>query len=53
MGKHKGDDGGTFGVEGGVQESTRTRLRCFLLTISLEKQEGKKKISKEKSTEQQ
>ncbi len=26
VGKHKGDDGGTFGVEGGVQAS---RLWCF------------------------
>jgi hypothetical protein len=29
VGKHKGDDGGTFGVEGGVQEATQTRMRCF------------------------
>jgi hypothetical protein len=48
--KHKGDDGGTFGIEGGVQESTRTRLRWFLLTFSVQKHEGKKKISEEKST---
>ncbi len=27
--KHKGDDRPTFGVEGGVQESTKRRLRCF------------------------
>ncbi len=26
-GKHKGGDEGTFGVEGGVQKSTQTRLR--------------------------
>jgi hypothetical protein len=30
--KHKGGDGGTFGV----QESTQTRLRCFLSTFSLQ-----------------
>ncbi len=53
VGKHKGDDGRTFGVEGGVQESTRTRLRWFLLTFSVQKHEGKKKISKERSTVQQ
>ena len=45
VGKHKGDDGGTFGVEGGVQEATQTRMRCFLLTFSLQKRKGKKKIS--------
>ena len=50
VGKHKRNDGGTFGVEGGVQESTRTRLRWFLLTFSVQKHEGKKKISEEKST---
>jgi hypothetical protein len=33
VGKHKGDDGGTFGVEEGVQESTQTRLRCFLANL--------------------
>ncbi len=53
VGKHKGNDGGTFGVEGCVQESTQTRLRCFLLTFSVQKREGQKKINKEKSTEQQ
>ena len=51
--KHKGDDGGTFGVEGCVQEATQTRMRCFLLTFSLQKRKTKKKISEEKSTEQQ
>ena len=45
VGKHKGDDGGTFGVEGGVQKATQTRMRCFLLTFSLQKRKGKKKIS--------
>ena len=45
VGKHKGDDGGTFGVEGGVQESTKTRLRCFLTTFFLQKSQRKKKIS--------
>ena len=53
VGKHKGGDGGTFGVEGGVQKATQTRMRCFLLTLSLQKRKGKKKISSEKSTEQQ
>jgi hypothetical protein len=53
VGKHKGDDGGTFGVEGCVQKATQTRMRCFLLTFSLQKRKGKKKISEEKSTEQQ
>ena len=53
VGKHKWDDGGTFGVEGGVQKATQTRMRCFLLTFSLQKRKGKKKISEEKSTEQQ
>ena len=45
VGKHKGDDEGTFGVEGGVQNATQTRMRCFLLTFSLQKRKGKKKIS--------
>jgi hypothetical protein len=45
VGKHKGDDGGTFRVEGGVQEATKTRMRCFLLTFSLQKRKGKTKIS--------
>ena len=45
VGKHKGDDGGTFGVEGGVQKATQTRMRCFLLTFSLQKRKVKKKIS--------
>jgi len=53
VGKHKGDDGGTFGVEGGVQKATQTRMRCFLLTFSSQKRKGKKKISEEKSTEKQ
>jgi hypothetical protein len=48
----RGGDGGTFGVEGGVQESTQTRLRCFLATFSSEKSKPLKKISEEKSTEQ-
>ena len=52
-GTHKGDNGGTFGVEGGVQESTKTRLRCFLTTFSLQKSQRKKKISEQKSTEQE
>ena len=52
-GKHKGDDRPTFGVEGGVQESTKRRLRCFLATFSLEKRQRKKKKSKAKSTEQE
>ena len=29
VGKHKGDDGGTLGVEGDLQVSMQTRLRCF------------------------
>jgi hypothetical protein len=41
VGKHKGDNGGTFGVEGGVRESTQKRLRCFLLTFSFQKRQGK------------
>ena len=45
VGKHKGDDEGTFGVEGGVQNATQTRMRCFLLTFSLQKRKGKTKIS--------
>jgi hypothetical protein len=43
-----------LGVEGGVfLESTKTRLRCFLGTFSLEKRQRKKKKSKAKSTEQE
>jgi hypothetical protein len=34
--KHMGDDGGTFGGERGVQESTLTRLRFLLATFSAE-----------------
>jgi hypothetical protein len=44
VGKHKGNDRGTFGVEGGLQESTQTRLRCCLATFSAEKRQRKKKI---------
>ena len=43
-GKHKRHDGGTFGVEGGLQEPTQTRLRCFLATFSVKKRQRKKKI---------
>jgi hypothetical protein len=53
VGKHKGDNGVTFGVEGGVLDSTKTRLRCFLTTFSLQESQRKKKISEQKSTEQE